>query len=247
MSEAKKKLDVIVREELRKGKISKNSEFLSEIPNVISAVEVDVAAIQKKITNNKNPLNAIFRLFGLQLVRNEYVEVAGSGSKTLKTMVTIDEAMMKDIVAKYAEMLVQAEEAGRTRESNLTSSVNDLNVEIDSLRKELSQTRSNAASLKNNLAVSLQDVVSRLEKSSQSELVKSIEELIEDLGYKVNWTLDSADDKRFHFQTVTQLKREGELLLAKGFDNIFISKPSLVSSDGDEVKGFAYVLRRTEG
>ncbi len=246
MSEATIKMGMIVREELRKGVLSKYSEMLSGLPEILSAVEVDVEAIQKKITNNKNPLNAIFRLFGLQLVQNDYMEVTGSGSIALRNLITIDEEKMTVMVSKMSQKVEQAEIAAKDREKELASMVNSLNAEMDSLRRTVSQSKSNAAFQKSSMAASLQDLISRIEKDNQKELTSSIEELIEDLGYHVTWKIDSADDKRFHFQTVTKLRREEELIPAEGFENIYISKPFLSSEDGESIKGYAYILKDAE-
>lgn len=247
MSDINQALEHVIKNELRKGNLSDSmEEILKYLPSICSLYEVDIDAIRKRITNHQNPMNNFLRLFGLRLVRQDSLEIIGNGSGNLKKDLTFDQSGMRNAISIYAGKLRKLESEYKTRNKELVEKVNALNAETARLNDSLSQERGNADAMRENIARSLQDTLSRMDKSDDTEALQSVEDLLKDLGYHILWTPDDERDNRFFFQKTSALKRENTL---KKMDdkNIYVSKPVLISDNSKEIiKGYAYLLAPLE-
>lgn len=117
-----------VREELRKGNLIKTKDILEMLPDVIDTVQIDkteMRATFEECLSTGNPINAILKLFGLQLIKKEkaidsllnsgYAEVVSvaDAEDRSPSWLTVNAAAFQAVMESMARKLADLENQAR--------------------------------------------------------------------------------------------------------------------------------------
>ena len=76
-----------VREEVRKGYLTKTKDILQILPEIIDTVQIDKRKMRTSVErclSTSNPINAILNLFGMQIIQKEKTIDSLLGSESMK-------------------------------------------------------------------------------------------------------------------------------------------------------------------
>lgn len=195
----------MVREELRKGSLIKTKDILEMLPEVVDAVQINKAEMRAAFEGclaTGNPINAIFKLFGLQLIKKEKTidSLVNSG---YAEVVSVEEA--EDVLPSW--MMVSASEFQTVMESvaqKLAELENRTQQELDAAQARgdsLFDKHEKLTKVHNTLKAQMDAneklIAERIQYmlfvngAAESDTNKQLIEMLDDLGIEVYW--DSTD------------------------------------------------------
>jgi len=239
-------VEEVVKDEIRKGNLIKSKDVLSMLPEVIDTVHIDRKRMRLSIEQcltTKNPINALLKLFGVQLIKKEKtinnllnssteqsdvsVQIDDSYSKSWLTLSTKEfEAVMKKIAQKLYELESQANKTydeEKRRGDSLFSEYNHLEMEYRNYRYNIEVRE-------REIAERIQHILSLCGKDATQENEPLIE-LLKDLNIEVYW--DCADTP-FNDSTMFAEYKVDE----DAFTGI---RPCLVRNNSVYIKGMRFI------
>lgn len=195
----------MVREELRKGNLIKTKDILEMLPDVIDTVQLDKTEMRDAFEDclaTSNPINAILKLFGLQIIKKEKTldNLVNSG---YAEVVSVEEA--EDVLPSW--MMVSASEFQTVMESvaqKLAELENRTQQELDaaqargdSLFGKYEKLTKEHEALKGQMEANERMIAERIQYmlfvngAAESDANKQLSEMLENLQIEVYW--DSTD------------------------------------------------------
>ena len=195
----------MVREELRKGNLIKTKDILEMLPDVIDTVQLDKTEMRDAFEDclaTSNPINAILKLFGLQIIKKEktidslvnsgYAEdisIQEEGDEP-STWVVVDPTAFQAFMESMSQKLAELE--NRTREELEVAQARG-----DSLFDKHEKLTKVHNTLKAQMDANEKLIAERIQYmlfvngAAESDTNKQLIEMLDDLGIEVYW--DSTD------------------------------------------------------
>lgn len=243
------KVKKIIKSEIRKGEMGKISEILHASDALFNHVYIDLPEIQKKMisvikeSSEKNPLNTVFKLFGLTLVKSNSLEIRIRKDKAmeneLRKYLTIDEKGMEKAISNIALIMKNYEQEQINGKMELTKTVNSNLREIEKIKTELQNQMNDFSTKERELAIGLQELMSL--KTCSLDMQQEIEDILHDVGLSVNWHPNGKNDSDFYYQIGISEERKKQFN-GKVYEEMYISKPAIKKKDELIVKGYFYVI-----
>lgn len=195
-----------VREEVRKGYLTKTKDILEIFPDVIDTVQVDKQEMRTSVErclSTSNPINAILNLFGMQIIQKEKTidSLLGSGSTDRAVVstdenchtswLTLNDTKFHAVLGQMAQKLLDLEkqtqrdrDAERTRGDDLFDKYGKLTKEHDVLKATMESNERMVAE-----RVQYMLFVSGKENTDHNE---QLIEMLKDLEIEVYWDCTEA-------------------------------------------------------
>jgi hypothetical protein len=241
----KEQVRVIIKEEVRKGNLGEMAEILKITEDLFDAVFVDAAKVQNKISSTikksgaNNPLNAVFKIFGLRLVKEDSLESGverdSDATKAFMKYLIINEKRMQESVGEIADAMRVSEKKRAEREKELVDISNKSVKENEELRKRIANTESEMNSTFRDVAIGMQDIISL---SKDDKIVDESQSILEDMGFTVVW--ETTEERFFNIQKGISAQKKSTFN-GKVQGNVYISKPAILKDGEIVIKGYMYV------
>lgn len=190
-----------VREEVRKGYLTKTKDILEILPEIIDTVQIDKRKMRTSVErclSTSNPINAILNLFGMQIIQKEKTIDSLLSSESMDSAVVesdesyhvswlvLNKTKFHTVLGQLAQKLLDLEnqiqrdyDAERTRGDNLFDKYGKLTKEHDVLKATMeANERMVAERVQYMLFVSGKE-----ETAHNGQLI----EMLKDLGIEVYW------------------------------------------------------------
>lgn len=244
----KRFVDETVREEIRKGNLTKSKDVLLMLPELIDTVHIDKKKMRdsvEKCLSSDNPFNSILNLFGIQLIKKERTisKLLNAGEDYDNVAVKVDDAYAKHwltlnpgqfraVVEKIAGKLYELETQANQSYDEEKRRGDELFGKYEKLTKEYNELKYNTESNERLVAERIQYILSLGGKDAASENEQLIE-LLRDMNIDVYWDSDDApltDAAMFTEYTVDE-------------EAMTSMKPCLVRNGSVFVKGMRFVRK----
>lgn len=244
----KRFVDETVREEIRKGNLTKSKDVLLMLPELIDTVHIDKKKMRdsvEKCLSSDNPFNSILNLFGIQLIKKERTisKLLNAGEDYDNVAVKVDDAYAKHwltlnpgqfraVVEKIAGKLYELETQANQSYDEEKRRGDELFGKYEKLTKEYNELKYNTESNERLVAERIQYILSLGGKDAASENEQLIE-LLRDMNIDVYWDSDDApltDAAMFTEYTVDE-------------EAMTSMKPCLVRNASVFVKGMRFVRK----
>lgn len=195
----------MVREELRKGSLIKTKDILEMLPDVIDTVQLDKTEMRDAFEDclaTSNPINAILKLFGLQIIKKEKtldnlvnsgcaedISIQEEGDEP-STWVVVDPTAFQAFMESMSQKLAELE--NRTREE-----LEAAQARGDSLFGKYEKLVKEHEALKGQMEANERMIAERIQYmlfvngAAESDANKQLSEMLENLQIEVYW--DSTD------------------------------------------------------
>lgn len=236
----------VVTEEIRKGNLVKSKDVLAMLPELIDTVHIDRKKMRGSIEqclSTANPLNAVLKLFGVQLIRKEktITSLLNSSSEQNDVSVQVDDSYAKRwltlnpkefraIVGKIAQKLFELETQANQTYDDEKMRGDELFEKYEKLLKEYNELKYCSETNEKLIAERIQYILSLTGQDSASDNEQLIE-LLKDLNIEVYW--DSANAPFTDAAMFTEYIIDDEALAS--------TKPCLIRSDSVFVKGIRFI------
>ncbi len=241
-------VEEVVTEEIRKGNLVKSKDVLNMLPELIDTVHIDRKKMRGSIEqclSTSNPLNAVFKLFGVQLIKKEKTinSLLNSSSEQNDVSVRIDDSYAKRwltlnpkafraSVQKIALKLYELETQANQAYDDEKKRGDELFVKYEKLLKEHNELKYSTETNEKLIAERIQYVLSLTGKAASSDNEQLIE-LLKDLNIEVCW--DSADAPFADAVMFTEYSVDDEALAS--------TKPCLIRNGSVFVKGMRFTKK----
>lgn len=229
-------------------------QILEAAGELIDAVEVDTANMQKQImseiesSGSKNPVNAILKMFGLRIVKENLVGDGDQLKNEWKKLICVNESEFDQKLSVLKSKLSTYEKEKRARETLL----DDQNTEkvriIENMKKDIQNERNKYLSFEEGILLNLQQLISNVSEEENAPVYKEILELINDLGITVGW--DVSEGKLSNYFTVQKVSKVRESktirLISYEEEEYHVIKPCLLDKEGVRLKGLIYSVVKDE-
>ncbi len=241
-------VEEVVKDEIRKGDLIKTKDVLSMLPEVIDTVHIDRKRMRFSIEQcltTKNPINALLKLFGVQLIKKEKTinNLLNSSTDQSDVSVQIDDSYAKrwltlstkefrTVVEKIALKLYTLERRANETYDNEKKRGDDLFTKYENLSKEYIDLKYNSDANEKMIAERIQYILSITGKEmtpSNEQLV----ELLKDLNIEVYW--DSNDAPLTDVAMFTEYTIDDEIFAS--------TKPCLIRNGSVYVKGMRFIRK----
>lgn len=238
----------VVTEEIRKGNLVKSKDVLAMLPELIDTVHIDRKKMRGSIEqclSTANPLNAVLKLFGVQLIREEetITSLLNSSSEQNDVSVQVDDSYAKrwltlnpkeysSIVEKIAQKLFELETQANQAYDDEKMRADELFGKYEKLLKEYNELKSGSETNEKLIAERIQYILSLTGQDSASDNEQLIE-LLKDLNIEVYW--DSTNAPFADAAMFTEYVIDDEALAN--------TKPCLIRSDSVFVKGIRFIKK----
>ena len=238
----------VVTEEIRKGNLVKSKDVLAMLPELIDTVHIDRKKMRGSIEqclSTANPLNAVLKLFGVQLIRKEKTNTSllNSSSEQNDVSVQVDDSYAKrwltlnpkefrSIVEKIAQKLFELETQANRAYDDEKMRADELFGKYEKLLKEYNELKYCSETNEKLIAERIQYILSLTGQDSTSDNEQLIE-LLKDLNIEVYW--DSANAPFADAAMFTEYVIDDEALAS--------TKPYLIRSDSVFVKGIRFIKK----
>ncbi len=237
-----------VKEEIRKGDLVKSKDVLSMLPELIDTVHID----RKKLRNSvdqclktKNPVNALLKLFGVQLIRKEKTiyNLLNSSLDQSDVSVQIDESYakrwltlnpkeFKAVVGKIAQKLYELESQANEAYDDEKKRGDDLFSKYEKLSKEHNDLKYSSDANEKLIAERIQYILALTGKESTPNNEQLVE-LLKDLNIEVYW--DSNDAPLTDAAMFTEYTIDTETPAS--------TKPCLIRNGSVYIKGMKFIKK----
>ena len=238
----------VVTEEIRKGNLVKSKEVFAMLPELMDTVRIDQNKMRGSIEpcfSAANPLNAVLKRFGLQLIRTEktITRLLHSGSEPkdasdqaedsyAKRWLTLNPKEFRAVVEKIAQKLLELETQANQAYDDEKMRGDELFGKYEKLLKEYNELKCSSETNEKLIAERIQYMLSRNGQDSASDNEQFIE-LFKDLNIEVYW--DSANAPFADAAMFTEYVVDDEALAG--------TKPCLICSDKVFVKGIRLIKK----
>lgn len=238
----------VVTEEIRKGNLVKSKDVLAMLPELIDTVHIDRRKMRSSIEqclSTANPLNAILKLFGVQLIKKEktITRLLNSSSEENGVSIQVDDSYAKRwltlnpkefraIVEKIAQKLFELETQANQAYNEEKQRGDELFEKYENLMKEHSELKYSTETNEKLIAERIQYILSLTCKDAVSDNEQLIE-LLKDLNIEVYW--DSAEAPFTDAAMFTEYVVDDEAHAG--------IKPCLVRNDSVFVKGIRFIRK----
>ena len=229
-------------------------QILEAAGELIDAVEVDTANMQKQImsevesSGSKNPVNAILKMFGLRIVKENLVGDGDQLKNKWKKLICLKESEFDQKLSVLKSKLSTYEKEKRAREMLL----DDQNTEkvriIENMKKDIQNERNKYLSFEEGILLNLQQLISNVSEEENESVYKEILELINDIGITVRWDLNEGKlSNYFTVQKVTKVRESKTVRLINYEEEEYhVIKPCLLDKEGVRLKGLIYSVVKDE-
>lgn len=241
-------VEQVVTEEIRKGNLVKSKDVLTMLPDLIDTVHIDRKKMRGSIEqclSTSNPVNAILKLFGVQVIKKEkaITKLLNSSSEQGDVSVQIDDSYAKrwltlnptqfrSIVEKIAQKLFELETQANQTYDDEKKRGDELFGKYEKLLKEHNELKYSTKTNEKLIAERIQYILSLTGKDAASDNEQLIE-LLKDLNIEVYW--DSADAPFVDAAMFTEYAIDDEALAS--------TKPCLIRNDSVFVKGMRFIKK----
>lgn len=236
----------VVTAEIRKGNLVKGKEILNMLPELMATVHIDWKKMRSSIEqclSTTNPLNAVLKLFGVQLIKKEKIITSLLNSSLeengvsiqvdnshAERWITLNPNEFKAIVETIAQKLFELETQANQKYDEEKRRGDELFGKYEKLSKEHNELKYSAETSEKLIAERIQYILSLTGKDTVSDNTQLIE-LLKDLNIEVYW--DSAEAPFTDAAMFTEYVVDDEVHTG--------TKPCLVRNDSIFVKGLRFI------
>lgn len=241
-------VEEVVKDEIRKGNLIKSKDVLSMLPEVIDTVHIDRKRMRLSIEQcltTKNPINALLKLFGVQLIKKEKIinNLLNSSTDPSDVSVQIDDSYakrwltlstkeFKAVVEKIAQKLYELESQANATYDDEKKRGDDLFSKYEKLSKEHNDLKYSSDANEKMIAERIQYILS-LTGKEMTPNNEQLVELLKDLNIEVYW--DSNDAPLTDVAMFTEYTIDNE--------NLASTKPCLIRNGSVYVKGMRFLKK----
>lgn len=219
---------------------SADDALLQAIADATSCVHVDQQYLQENLSGymnaqSKDPFSAILKLFGLQIVKRDVVsemfEVQTVEPKNqLDSFLVLDQEQFNENLCKANEQIMNQQQKQQESQENDVQQTNELILEINQLKRDMSQLQTESHSLEESVLQTLQFVLAQQKKQPQNTVEKEIETLLQLMDITIVW---SAEDQTLSKTALFTILKTDDL-------TIETEKPSFVRQGKVVLKGLLF-------
>lgn len=243
--EMQRKVKEMIDDSLREGKLTKSADILTQLPDLLESVDIDIRYILKCYENELkkktgNPINAFLGLMGIRIVNtnntvrelgNDLIE-GDADSDISRSFLKINEAKLKTALDHLTGALATVESAEAADYNERVNSQNEAIRELDRVSAELHQLNVEYDSTIDAMAQRVQYMLSLSgEDTAADPMAQQAMELLNDLDMTVYW---KADDAPFSESQLFSVYKSSDPGARK-------KKPAVVKGDKVVAKGVIFI------
>ncbi len=189
----------LIRKETRSGKLVRYADVLSDLPDAVSAIDVDkenvINGIKHAIWDNSdgNPLNAILKYLGLHLVSNRDLE-RDPRAGILDDALKLDKEKLTASIHQMAAKLAEHEETSRKLNADNKKLIAELHSQLDTEKGKSRRLSASYQGLRETVAARLQYILSLMGMApAEDPVYQQIQEMMEDMQFTAFWSAESSN------------------------------------------------------
>lgn len=195
-----------VKNEIRKGKLVRSKDVLAQLPALVDPICIDKTQMRNSIEDclsNHNPLNAVLKLFGVQIIQQEKAinSLLGSGSDEGEISISFDDLYSKQwltlnpkefqaTVERIGQMLYELESQATEAYDEEKKRGDDLFTKYEKLVREYNELKYSVDANEKMIAERVQYLLSLHGKDAADN--EQLVELLKDMDIEVYWDCSTA-------------------------------------------------------